>query len=76
MGLPSELQELGGISMFLLAAVGGFHIGDMIFQLFSFLFGIALVVGIVSLIVMVNKRNKRLDRMEEKLEQLESDKEE
>lgn len=60
--------------MFLLAAVGDFRVGDMVFQLILFLILVALVGGIVTFIVK-NTRNKRLDRIEEKLDKLLSGKE-
>mgnify|MGYP001171387663 CR=1 FL=1 len=59
--------------MFLLAALGEFRVGDMIFQLIFFLILVALVVAVVTFIVK-NSRNKRLDRIEEKIDKLLSDK--
>lgn len=59
----------------LLASVGGLNMGDMIIQLIFFLFVIAFIVGVVSLIVMFSRRNKSMNRIEEKIDKLLSEKE-
>ena len=61
--------------MLLASAPGGISTGDIIFQLFSFFFLAAIVVGITSLFFIFRKRSKRLRRIEEKVDKLLADKE-
>ncbi|MCT2536473.1 hypothetical protein NC661_03560 [Aquibacillus koreensis] len=61
--------------MILASSVGGIHIGDIIFSLFSFLFLVAIVVGIVWFVIISKKKNNRLERVEEKLDKLLNEKE-
>ncbi|WP_218775591.1 hypothetical protein [Oceanobacillus senegalensis] len=61
--------------IFLLAAIGGLNVGDMIFQLIFFIVFIAIVVMIIALPFQFNKKNKRLKNIEEKLDKLLSEKE-
>ncbi|WP_226659047.1 DUF4083 family protein [Guptibacillus hwajinpoensis] len=46
------------------------HIGDILFQLVSFVLMFGLVVGILFLIVSLKKRSSKLDRVEQKVDQL------
>ncbi|MCR8848373.1 hypothetical protein NQ095_08165 [Rossellomorea sp. SC111] len=62
--------------MFLLASAQSSTVntGDIIFQLVSLLFLLAIPVGIIILIVILRRRNSRLKRVEEKLDKLLADK--
>lgn len=46
------------------------HIGDILFQLVSFVLMFGVVVGILFIIVNFKKRSSRLDRLEQKVDQL------
>jgi high-affinity nickel permease len=48
--------------------------GDIIFQLVSLVFLLAIPVGIIILVVILRRRNSRLKRVEEKLDKLLADK--
>ncbi|OXS59536.1 hypothetical protein B0G93_1106 [Bacillus sp. V-88] len=48
--------------------------GDIIFQLVSLVFLLAIPVGIIVLVVILRRRNSRLKRVEEKLDKLLADK--
>ncbi|GGM19077.1 hypothetical protein GCM10011351_01120 [Paraliobacillus quinghaiensis] len=61
--------------MILAASAGGLHWGDILFTLFSFLFIIAVIVGIVLLFSTSKKKGKRLERVEAKLDKLLAEKE-
>ncbi|MDX8342216.1 hypothetical protein [Rossellomorea sp. YZS02] len=64
--------------MFLLASAQStatINTGDIIFQLFSFLFLLAIPAVIILLVVVLRKRNNRLKRVEEKLDKLLADQE-
>ncbi|MBN8191837.1 hypothetical protein JI667_06700 [Bacillus sp. NTK074B] len=49
--------------------------GDIIFQIFSFLFLLAIPAVIILLVVVLRKKNNRLKRVEEKADKLLKDKE-
>ncbi|KPL61008.1 hypothetical protein [Rossellomorea vietnamensis] len=64
--------------MFLLASAQSttsVNTGDIIFQLISLLFLLAIPVCIIIFVVVLRKRNNRLRRVEEKLDKLLSNKE-
>lgn len=46
------------------------HVGDLIFQLVSFVFLLGVIAGVVFLILSLKKRNSKLDRVEQKVDQL------
>ncbi|NMH67883.1 hypothetical protein HF072_03675 [Bacillus sp. RO3] len=48
--------------------------GDIIFQLMSFLFLLAIPVGIIIFVVVLRRRTSRLKRVEEKLDKIISEK--
>ncbi|UXH44007.1 hypothetical protein N5C46_20595 [Rossellomorea vietnamensis] len=48
--------------------------GDIIFQLVSLVFLLAIPVGIILFVVILRRRNSRLKRVEEKLDKLLADK--
>ncbi|PFA69222.1 hypothetical protein CN378_04945 [Bacillus sp. AFS015802] len=63
--------------MFLLASAQStatLNTGDIIFQLMSLLFLLAIPVGIIIFVVILRRRNSRLKRVEEKLDKLLGDK--
>ncbi|MGG4166426.1 hypothetical protein ABEW00_02940 [Rossellomorea vietnamensis] len=63
--------------MFLLASAQStttVNTGDIIFQLMSLLFLLAIPVGIIIFVVILRRRNSRLKRVEEKLDNLLADK--
>ena len=63
--------------MFLLASAqstAAINTGDIIFQLFSFLFLLTIPVGIIVFLVVLRRRNSRLKRVEDKLDKLLTDK--
>lgn len=57
--------------MFIITAMGGVMLGDIIVQLIFFAVLIAIVVGVIFLFVMFNKKNKRLNEVEQKIDKLE-----
>ncbi|MGP4077639.1 hypothetical protein [Halobacillus sp. K22] len=56
--------------MVLLTTSGSLNIGDMIFQLFFFVFLLLVIIGVISFAVSFKRRGKQLDRIEEKLDQM------
>lgn len=46
------------------------HVGDLIFQLVSFVLLLGVIAGVVFLILSLKKRNSKLDRVEQKVDQL------
>lgn len=46
------------------------HLGDLIFQLVSFVLLLGVIAGVVFLIIRLKKRNSKLDRVEQKVDQL------
>ncbi len=48
----------------------GVHVGDIVFQVVSFLLLFGVFGGIIFLVVNFNKRKSKLDRVEEKVDQL------
>ncbi|WP_239587716.1 hypothetical protein [Bacillus pakistanensis] len=66
-------REMG---MFILAStIGGFNIGDLIFQLTMLLIVIGIPVVLILTLFVFSRRNKRLNRIEEKVDKLLSDNE-
>ena len=68
----------GDVSLFLFASAQSttsVNTGDIIFQLVSLVFLLAIPVGIIIFVVILRRRNSRLKRVEEKLDKLISDKE-
>ncbi|MBM7587491.1 heme/copper-type cytochrome/quinol oxidase subunit 2 [Bacillus pakistanensis] len=62
--------------MFILAStIGGFNIGDLIFQLTMLLIVIGIPVVLILTLFVFSRRNKRLNRIEEKVDKLLSDNE-
>ena len=46
------------------------HLGDLIFQLVSFVLLLGVIAGVVFLIIRLKKRNSKLNRVEQKVDQL------
>ncbi|UTE76736.1 hypothetical protein [Rossellomorea sp. KS-H15a] len=67
----------GDVSLFLFASAQSttsVNTGDIIFQLVSLVFLLAIPVGIILFVVILRRRNSRLKRVEEKLDKLLADK--
>jgi methyl-accepting chemotaxis protein len=67
----------GDVSLFQLASAQStttVNTGDIIFQLVSLVFLLAIPVGIIIFVVIIRRRNSRLKRVEEKLDKLLADK--
>ncbi|WP_017754126.1 hypothetical protein [Calidifontibacillus oryziterrae] len=54
----------------ILAATPGINIGDIIYQLATFLMLLSIPIALIILYRIFKRRNKRMDRIEEKLDQL------
>jgi hypothetical protein len=50
--------------------IGGFNLGDILYQLLAFFSLIAIPTVIIFIFFIVKKRNNRLERIEDKLNQL------